>query len=104
MKKIINGLRYDTEIADEIGYDGEGGGRDFGHWGETLYRTPRGKRYFLLGEGGPLTRYATRSGDNMWTDGKKIVPLTDDAAFAWAQEHLDGDGCEAAFGEVIDEA
>jgi hypothetical protein len=105
MKKVINGLRYDTEIAEEIGAD-EGGGdcTDFGHWEETLYRTPRGKRYFLHGQGGPRSNYAQRTNGNMWGSGERIIPMTVDEAFAWAQEHLDGDECEATFADMIEEA
>ena len=55
MKKIINGRKYDTETAKEIGYWSNGYPcSDFNHCEETLYLKKTGE-YFLYGEGGALT-------------------------------------------------
>lgn len=103
MKKIINGKKYDTETAKEVGYWSNGGSwRDFSHVDETLYRKKTGE-YFLFGEGGPQTRYAVSTGQNSWTGGEKIIPLTHESARQWAEEHLDGDEYEAIFGEVTED-
>ena len=103
MKKIINGKKYDTETAKEVGYWSNGGSwRDFSHVEETLYRKKTGE-YFLFGEGGPQTRYAVSTGQNSWTGGEKIIPLTHENARHWAEEHLDGDEYEAIFGEVTED-
>ena len=103
MKKIINGKKYDTETAKEVGYWSNGGSwRDFSHVDETLYRKKTGE-YFLFGEGGPQTRYAVSTGQNSWTGGEKIIPLTHENARQWAEEHLDGDEYEAIFGEVTED-
>ena len=103
MKKIINGKKYDTETAKEVGYWSNGGSwRDFSHVQETLYRKKTGE-YFLFGEGGPQTRYAVSTGQNSWTGGEKITPLTHENARQWAEEHLDGDEYEAIFGEVTED-
>ena len=68
MKKIINGKRYDTSKAKEIGYWSNNlSNRDFNHCDEWLYKKRTGE-YFLYGEGGPMTRYAERVGD-MWGGG-----------------------------------
>src|SRR4051812_45958300 len=93
MKAIINGKRYDTATATLIG-EAEGGGRsmsDWHFWSEDLYRTPRSGTYFLAGYGGPLSRYARSVGQNEWTGGERIIPLSAADAREWAEEHLDAD-------------
>lgn len=97
MKKIINGSRYDTETAKRLGWWESGPDiRDLFYCSETLYRTKSGK-YFLHGEGGPGTAYGNRP------NGEQIIPIAEDAAKAWAEEHMDGDDYEAAFGAVDDD-
>ena len=99
MKQIINNRRYDTETAELLGSDSYSNPRDFNHWTEKLYRKRNGE-YFLYGEGGPMSRYAERTGINEWDGGEKIMPLTADAARKWAEEHLDADDYEKIFGVV----
>ncbi len=103
MKKIINGKVYDTNTAKELGSYGNGGTwRDFGHWEETLYRKKTGE-YFLHGEGGPMTRYAEAQGQNQWSGGERIMPMTYQEATQWAEEHLSGDEYEEIFGAVVED-
>lgn len=103
MKKIINGKVYDTTTAKEMAsYSNAGSWRDFSHYEETLYLKKTGE-FFLFGEGGPMTRYARTIGQNEWSGGKHIEPLTYKAAKEWAEEHLDGDEYEAIFGAVVEE-
>ena len=103
MKKIINGKKYDTETASEVGSWSNGGGwRDFSHFEETLYRKKTGE-FFLFGEGGPMTKYAVSTGQNSWSGGERIIPLTHENARKWAEEHLDGDEYEEIFGEVTED-
>lgn len=90
MKKIIRGRLYDTDTAKMIGYDSYSNSRDFAHWSETLYRKKTGE-FFLDGEGGPNSKYAVCTGQNEWSGGEKIIPLTYDEAREWAEEHLDAD-------------
>ena len=91
MKKVINGKAYDTEKAKPVAHwKNWGSWRDFEHIEETLYRKRTGE-FFLFGEGGPKTKYAEREGQNCWTDGSKIIPLSWEAARKWAEEHLDAD-------------
>lgn len=72
MKKIINGRKYDTETAKEIGYWSNGYPcSDFNHCEETLYLKKTGE-YFLYGEGGALTEYA-RSVCGGSTGGSRIM-------------------------------
>lgn len=103
MKKIINGKRYDTETAKEVACDSYLYPRDFHYWSETLYRKNTGE-YFLHGEGGPMSRYAESTGQNQWSGGEKIIPLSIEAAQAWAEEHLDANEYEEIFGTVEESA
>lgn len=97
MKKIINGKKYDTETAQQVGY-WTNGARGFGWMEERLYKKKTGE-FFLYGEGGPMTKYAQHQ-DNLTTGGEKIEPLTEDMAKLWSENHLDGDEYESIFGEV----
>lgn len=97
MKKIINGRLYDTDTAKELGVDCYSNIRDFHYWSERLYQKRTGE-FFMHGEGGPLSHYAVSTGDNTWSGGEKIIPLTAAKAREWAEEHLDADAYEAVFG------
>lgn len=100
MKKIINQKRYDTDTAKELGYYmPHGDRRNFNWYCETLYQKKTGE-FFLYGEGGPMTRYAEKAGDNSWTSGEGITPLSYDQARDWAEEFLDAEEYESIFGEV----
>ena len=100
MKKIIDGKKYDTETAREVGYwSNNRSYSDFSYCSETLYQKRTGE-FFLFGDGGAMSRYAESCGQNEWTGGSHIEPLTYKAAQKWAEEHLDADEYEAIFGEV----
>lgn len=99
MQKIINGKKYDTETAEEIGDGYYSSPNDFHYFAETLYRKRTGE-YFLHGEGGPASRYAVAVDQNSWVGGEKIIPLTIEAAKEWAEEYLSADMYEDEFGEV----
>lgn len=97
MKKIINGKLYDTDKARYLGGDSYSNSRDFHHWTEELYVKRTGE-YFLYGEGGPMTKYAESTGQNTWSGGEKIIPLTLQNAMKWAEEHLRAEDYEEIFG------
>ncbi len=99
MKKIINGKRYDTDTAKMVGEASYSNCSDFHYWSEELYRKKTGE-YFLFGEGGPMSKYSQSVGENEWTGGHKIVPLTLKEAQRWAEKHLSGDEYEALFGKA----
>jgi hypothetical protein len=104
MKAIINGLRYDTNKAVLIGeYNTGGSVSDFGYWYAGLYRTPRSGKYFLAGEGGAMTRYAS-SAVNSFCGGKKITPLRRKDARSWAKAFLDASSFEGEFEDLIEDA
>lgn len=103
MKKIINGKMYDTNTATEVGsFSSPGGWRDFSHYEETLYRKRTGE-FFLFGEGGAMTKYAVSKGQNTWSDGSKIIPLSYESARKWAEENLSAEKYEEIFGEVAED-
>lgn len=79
MKKIINKKLYDTSTATCIAeYSGPARVSDFSFYRETLYRKRTGE-YFIHGEGGARSRYASYEyGLMSW--GEQILPLTYDTA------------------------
>ena len=100
MKKIINGKLYDTTTAREVASCSHGDGpRDFRYYSETLFRKRTGE-YFLAGEGGPMTHYAVSTGQNSWSGGEKIIPLTYSEATEWAEREMDANDYQAEFGQV----
>lgn len=101
MKKVINGKVYDTDTAQAIGA-WDNGQYDFNRCDETLYRKRTGE-FFIYGSGGPMSKYARSEGDNHWTTGAQIIPLSYDAAQKWAEDHLSADEYEAIFGNVEDD-
>lgn len=90
MKRIINKKLYDTETARNIGAWDNGIYGSFESVSETLYRKKTGE-FFLYGEGGPMTKYARSAGNNSWSGGEEIIPLTVEAAREWAEKHLTAD-------------
>ena len=102
MKRIIEGLRYDTETATFIGRDRQCNG-SFSDWDESLYVTKSGN-YFISGSGGAASRWAEPSGDNGRQGGSGIRPLTREEALQWAESHLTTDEVEAHFGDSIKDA
>ena len=104
MKAIINGFRYNTEKADLIGnYDNGLSCSDFSNWHAGLYVTSRSKNYFLAGAGGAMTSYSRPAG-NMFSGGSKIIPLTKEDAFEWAERYLSAEIVEEHFPDMIKDA
>lgn len=95
MKKVIKGRLYDTATAKMMGLDG--GGDGFKAWHEELYQKRTGE-FFLFGQGGAMTKYAVAVGDNSWSSGEKIIPLTFETARQWAEAHLGADEYGEIFG------
>lgn len=99
MKKIINGSRYNTETAQRLGtHESNCLPGDINYRGQDLYRTKAGK-YFIHNYGNGFPKP-----NGNWGWGEEITPITEGAAREWAEQHLDGDAYEAAFGEVVEDA
>lgn len=86
MRKIIGGKKYDTDTAKRVGSFESGYIGDFEWRHEELYLKATGE-FFLAGEGGAKTRWASRTIDG-YSSGEGILPLTLDEAREWAEEHL----------------
>ncbi len=97
MRKVINGRTYNTETSKKVGsWDNGIYGNDFRSCDEDLYKNTKGA-YFLVGSGGPLSKYAVSHGNN--TSGSTtLTPMTAAEAQEWAEAHLDADEYEAEFG------
>ncbi len=102
MKKIINKKLYDTSTATCIAeYSGPARVSDFSFYRETLYRKRTGE-YFIHGEGGARSRYASYEyGLMSW--GEQILPLTYDTARDWAEHHMDADAYQDEFGPAAED-
>ena len=97
MKKVINGKLYNTDTATCLGeYSNDYGIRDFNYVQESLYRT-KARAYFLHGKGGGLTQYAISNGNNTWSGGEMIIPMSREAARKWAEEKLRAEEYMAVF-------
>jgi hypothetical protein len=104
MKAIINGVRYDTDKAILIGEASYGNHGDFARWEAGLYVSPRSRRYFLAGRGGPMTRWSRKVEQNSWTGGSGVVPMSRADALEWAEQNLATAQVEAGFADVIEDA
>ena len=99
MKRIIAGLRYDTEKAVRVAEVGSSTDSvtDFNYWSAGLYRTPNG-RWFLSGKGGGMTMFAESVGGGGSRGGSGIIPIN-----GWeAQEHLEREGNTDALDQWFD--
>ncbi len=104
MKKIINGTRYNTEKAAKIGWTQNRHQGDFQYFHEELYVTPISGKYFICGEGGPMSRWAKSAGDGNVGSGEGILPLSKASALEWAEENLDTETIEKFFSDTIKDA
>lgn len=107
MKAIINGKRFDTDKAILVGtasIDGNISVDNFSYWEAGLYKTPRSGAFFLAGEGGAMTRWATPISNNGRSGGSGIIPLDRSEAQEWAERYLPAAVVEEHFGDVIEDA
>ncbi len=104
MKKIIDGIRYDTEKATKVAkYNNNLGDGDFNYLREYLYHT-RNNRWFLHGYGGAFTKYSVSVGSDGRGGGENIIPINDSEALEWLQNNDEIDVIELYFSGSIIEA
>lgn len=104
MRQIFDGKVYDTKKAEKIAtWDNGLLPSDFRSCEETCYKTTNG-RWFLYGEGGPMTEYREECGNRSWSAGNKLVPLSNDEAFEWLSAHASVDVVRQHFPEKLTEA
>lgn len=73
---------------------------DFRYILEELYRSPNGN-YLLKREGGPMTEYGERRGQDLYY-GKRSRRLSEDEAKAWAlRRGISAAECESVFSEPL---
>ena len=97
MRKVINGRTYNTETSKRIGsWDNGIYGNDFRSCEEDLYKNTKGA-YFLVGKGGPMSKYSVSHGNDT-SGGRELIPMTATEAQEWAESHLDVEDYEAEFG------
>ena len=99
MRKVINGLPYDTKTAEKLTENSYSNPRDFNWYEETLYRKRTGE-YFLYYEGNANSPYSKRINSNTWGGDQGIRPLTVLEAQRWAEKACDGDEYEKIFGKI----
>lgn len=87
MKSIINGRIYDTEKSVKVCNINVGNVSDFSHFEAELFQTPRSKKFFLAGSGGPMTCFARRVDQNSTSGGSGIIPLTEEDALRYAERY-----------------
>jgi hypothetical protein len=101
MRKVIEGKVYDTTTAEYICDVTPTSGMsqsDF-RWEDTdLYRTKKGT-FFIAGKGGPLTRWAERTGNNGRTGGSGLVIVDDTTARSMVEQFADEATYNSTFGE-----
>jgi|WetSurMetagenome_2_1015567.scaffolds.fasta_scaffold31981_6 hypothetical protein len=104
MKRIVNGKRFDTSTAVCIASWHNGCyGSDFRRCQEALYRTARGN-FFIAGEGGPMSKFARSVGNNSFTGGDGLSPITPEEARQWLEEKGFTEELEEHFAGEIEEA
>lgn len=102
MNKVINGKRYDTDKAEEVGrWDNGLAWGDLDYYGETLYKKRTGE-FFLHREGGARSVLAKADGTGL-VGGEDVLPLPYGEAQNWAERRLDADEYADLFGEPEDE-
>jgi hypothetical protein len=104
MKRIIDGLKYDTDTAEKL-HEWDNGiyGNDFKAHDETLYKTKNG-RYFIRGWSGAMGPYSEPVGNNGRGEGSAIIPMSRDEAFTWLSDHDGEEVAEKEFPDLITEA
>lgn len=102
MKKIIKNKVYDTATATFLFRADRNPGDKLYSVSELLYRKKTGE-YFLHGYGGPGSKYAEPIGNNSWSGGETLIPLSYSAAREWAEENLTGEEYKRIFGPVAED-
>ena len=104
MKAIKNGKRYNTKTSTEVAkFWNSLSTSDFNHIHETLYRTTKGN-WFLLADGGAMTKYSKPVGNMTSGSSDNIVPLTESEALEWLERHEETTAIEQYFEPQIEEA
>jgi hypothetical protein len=99
MKKVIEGILYNTDTSKCIGKHTYAAGGDFDWIDESLYLSRKGK-FFIAGKGGANTGYSRSIGANSWSGGENSIPMTREEALDWAEYYMGADDIEKYFGKM----
>jgi len=87
MKRVINGLLYNTETANKIHqWDNGYYSNDFKAREKTLYKTKNGA-YFLEHQGGAMTDMSVPCGNNSRSGSCSIEPICIEDTIAFLESH-----------------
>lgn len=88
MQKIVDGVLYDTEQAEEVAhFSSHHPKTDFQWFEERLYRTEKGS-WFLYGHGHAMTKYARSvPGGGASGPGKRLVVMSEEEVKSWLERH-----------------
>ncbi len=105
MKKIIDGVGYDTKKAIFLGQLRSRFSKEDIRWSVTeLYRVRSGK-YFLYGSGGPGSPYSVWDNESdAHIDGEAILPMPQYDVLTWAEEYLPDDKLKSVIKDIRQEA
>jgi hypothetical protein len=78
----IDDKEYDPQDSEKLAEWSAGGFRDES---EALYRTGEGS-FFILAQGGFLSRFQSSRGEGIWFGCSSIRPVTQAEALAWCEE------------------
>ena len=96
MIRVINGLRYNTETAEQVYFWNNGHYEgDFKLRVKSLYRTPKGA-WFLYHRGGAMTDMAVSVGGGGTGGSSDLEAISADDAYGFLEAHSDdSDAMEA---------
>lgn len=100
MRRVINGRRWDTEKANLICEVVNGLPHYMDYVNAGLYQTPRSKRFFLAGKGGPMSVFAYYDGGKICCGGEKLIPLSEGVAWCYAKLYADAETVKKFFEEA----
>ncbi|ACB83980.1 hypothetical protein [Natranaerobius thermophilus] len=104
MKRIHNGMVYDTDKAERIASYKYGDLNDAKYVIEELYKT-KNDRYFLYAQGGALSEYGEKVGTNSYSGNSVILPLSVDEVFDWAEDrNINSQKLVEELSDYLDEA
>lgn len=104
MRRTIDGVIYNTKDSISLGKFNAGFPRSDIRWyTEELFRT-KTSNYFLYGTGGPASPYASCNEIGIYSDGEKIIPMSQEKVIIWANEYLPDYELEKLYKSMLKEA
>jgi hypothetical protein len=79
-RQVVDGFTYDTRRAVPVTATYDRPLDEDNGWVATLYFVPKGNRWFLAGEGGPKSQFASGAEDGNPKSGAGIVPVSPERA------------------------